>query len=67
MEIENFMFHLYRPEIEKLLDSKSNGRELQLISIITVFQNDSYIKLETKLLDFTFKIPDDVAEYLNNW
>lgn len=59
------LYKIYQADTIKLGESKKDKKDLKLITIITTYKDSPYIELKTKIVDVTFKVPKDVAEYLN--
>lgn len=59
------IYTMYQEDTVKLIDSNSDEKELKQIATITTYKDSPYIKLKTKKLNFSFKVPKDVAEYLS--
>lgn len=59
------IYNMYQGDTVKLEEFKRDGKELNLIATITTYKDSPYITLKTKKLNFSFKVPNDVAEYLS--
>lgn len=59
------IYHMYQEDTVKLGESNSDEKELKQIATITTYKDSPYITLKTEKLNFSFKVPKDVAEYLS--
>ena len=58
------IYKMYQEDTVKL--GESNTEELKQIATIITYKDSPYISLKTKKLNFSFKVPKDVAKYLSN-
>ena len=59
------IYKMYQEDTMKLGENKTNEKEFKQIATITAYKDSPYINFKTDKLNFNFKIPKDVAEYLS--
>jgi len=59
------IYKMYQEDTIKLGENKTNEKELKQIATITTYKDSPYINFKTNKLNFNFKVPKDVAEYLS--
>ncbi|HHY74313.1 MAG TPA: hypothetical protein GX497_14030 [Bacillus bacterium] len=62
---ESNFYKMYQQDTIKLGENNINEKELKQIATIITYKDSPYIKFQTKNLDFSFKVPKDVTEYLS--
>lgn len=60
------IYKLYQQDTVKLGENNTNEKDLKQIATITTYKDISYINFQTEKLNFSFKVPKDVAEYLSS-
>ncbi|KWW21934.1 hypothetical protein AS888_05480 [Peribacillus simplex] len=60
------IYKMSQEDTIKLGESNTDEKELKQIATITTYKDSPYINFKTKKLNFNFKVPKDVAEYLSN-
>lgn len=60
------IYKLYQQDTVKLGENNTNKKDLKQIAAITTYKDISYISFQTEKLNFSFKVPKDVAEYLSS-
>lgn len=59
-------FILFNSETKKLGRSNDKEKELKEVAKIMVFQDVPYIDFQIKKQTFSFKVPKEVSDYMNN-
>ncbi|MFC0561387.1 hypothetical protein [Halalkalibacter alkalisediminis] len=65
-ETQENIYKMYQEDTIKLGESNSEKKELKEFATITTYKKSPYINFSSKNLNFSFKVPKDVAEYLSN-
>ncbi|RRN71355.1 hypothetical protein EI200_11650 [Peribacillus simplex] len=60
------IYKMSQEDTVELGESNTDEKELKQIATITTYKDSPYINFKTKKLNFSFKVPKDVAEYLSN-
>ncbi|USK80085.1 hypothetical protein LHV56_25480 [Peribacillus frigoritolerans] len=60
------IYKMSQEDTVKLGESNTDEKELKQIATITTYKDSPFINFKTKKLNFSFKVPKDVAEYLSN-
>ena len=63
---ESRTFKLYQEDTVKLGEDPEADKELKQLATITTYKETPYITFQMKKLNFHFKVPKDVAEYLSS-
>lgn len=58
-------FKIYQKDTVKLGESEEQNDNLNEVATMTTYKDVPYVKITMKSLSFHFKVPKDVAEYLN--
>jgi len=64
--VEDKKYKMYQSETVKFGESDDGNNELNEVAEMTTYKDISYIKLNIKNTNFSFKVPEEVAEYLSN-
>lgn len=63
---EGKTFKMYQEDTAKLGESEKQKDNLSEIATMTTYTDVPYVKFNLKSFSFNFKVPKDVAEYLNS-
>ncbi|MGG4268411.1 hypothetical protein [Peribacillus simplex] len=59
-------YKMFQEDTVKLGESNTDEKELKQVATIITYKDSPFINFKTKKLNFSFKVPKDVAEYLSN-
>ncbi|MGE7183966.1 hypothetical protein ACQKKK_08130 [Peribacillus sp. NPDC006672] len=60
------IYKMFQEDTVRLGESNTDEKELKQVATIITYKDSPFINFKTKKLNFSFKVPKDVAEYLSN-
>lgn len=62
---EKYIYKIYQQETKKLWGGINKNRDLNEVATLTAYKDLPYIDFNIKGFSLSFKVPENVAEYLN--
>ncbi|MFD1412330.1 hypothetical protein [Oceanobacillus jeddahense] len=63
---EDKTFKMYQQDTVKLGESENQNDDLNEVATMTTYKDVPNVKFDVESLSLSFKVPDEVAEYLNS-